>query len=135
MTTDVHPSFPGAGAAVRGLVHEHLKLTDEPLLLAVYYAPHREEHDIFLFEIIAGFGADQVADDREIFEVTYSDRKNFPLDPGQNLHLVLTNLPEFQKAVRENWPAIVELRDAIAANRYEIAYESAEGRKLAEMLK
>jgi len=135
MTTGVHPSYPQAAGAVRDLVREHLKLTDEPLLLAVYYAPQRDEQDIFLFEVIDGFGADVIDDRQEIFEMTYAARSTFPLAPGQQLHLVLTSLPEFQEAVREKWPAIRELQEAIRTNHYEVAFQAPGHAHLLEMLK
>ena len=40
---------------VRDLVEQHRELVEEPLLLAIYYAPDRDPEDVFLFEILDNF--------------------------------------------------------------------------------
>jgi hypothetical protein len=115
-------TYPTSHDAVEKLVQEHAALADEPLLLAVYYAPDRNPGDIFLFEVFEGFGANGIDEDRRLFEVAYGAKSNFPLEPGQQLRLVLTNVPEFKRAVSEDWEHVQELKRAIAAGRYEILF-------------
>ncbi len=121
MTIQAPTQFPGFAADVQRLVNEHRQFADEPLLLAIYYKPDRELQDIFLFEVVENLG-NGVDPDRELFEVTYSSTSGFPLEPGQKLHLVLTNPQEFETAVRENWPLLRELREAIDAGAYRVLY-------------
>lgn len=122
MKTEAHTQFPGFVAEVGRLVEEHRQLTDEPLLMAIYYKPGREPEDIFLFEVIENFGGGAVDPDHQLFEVTYSSTRGFPLEPGQQLHLVLTNPQEYDVAVREHWPIIAELRTAIQAGDFQTLY-------------
>ena len=98
---------------VEALVDQHRLLRDEPLLLAIYYEPPREPQDIFIFEVIDGFGAGAIDADQKLFEVTYSSTPGLPLPNGRRLRLVLTNPLEFAVAARERWPLIDELREAI----------------------
>jgi hypothetical protein len=100
---------------VEALVNHHRALRDEPLLLAIYYEPGRDPQDIFIFEVIEGFGAGAIDPDQNLFEVTYNSTSSFPLPPGRRLRLVLTNPQEFAVAARDNWPLLAELRDAVRA--------------------
>jgi hypothetical protein len=97
-------------------------LADEPLLLAIYYKPDREPQDIFLFEVIENFGDGAIDSDQELFEVTFGASSGLSLEPGQLLHLVLTNPSEFEKAARANWSLMEELRQAIAAGNFRVLY-------------
>lgn len=134
MTTQAPTQFPGFATQIRGLVEEHLKLTDEPLLWAVYYKPNRDEQDIFLFEVIEDFGAGRIDPDREFFEVTYTSKSGFDMDADQRLHLVLTNPQEFTAAVRENWELLAELQQAINLGNYQTIYIDQGHKHLAEMV-
>jgi hypothetical protein len=126
--------YPTSHHSIEGLVREHRELADEPLLLAIYYAPSREPQDIFLFEIFAGYGADGIDADRKLFEVSYNGRSDFPLEPGQHLRLVLTNVPEFKRAIDESWTHIRELKHAIAQGRYEVVFAHPDHPELARLL-
>jgi hypothetical protein len=97
------------------LVDQHRALRDEPLLLAIYYESPRHPHDIFIFEVIDGFGARAIDPTQNLFEVTYNSTSGFPLPAGRQLRMVLTNPQEFAVAARENWPLLEELRSAIRA--------------------
>jgi hypothetical protein len=134
MTTQAQTQFPGFAPQIRRLVEDHLKLTDEPLLWAVYYKPQREEQDIFLFEVVGNFGGDGIDPDRELFEVTYTSKSGFDMDADQQLHLVLTNPHEFETAVRENWELLAELRQAIDAGNYQTVHIDPMHKHLAEMV-
>jgi hypothetical protein len=127
-------SYPRFGEALRELVREHLKIKDEPLRMAVYYAPERDEGDVFLFEVIEGFGANEIDGDRELFEVTYSSAPGFPLESGQTLHLVLTNPREYEVAVKERWRLAEELRTAAASGRSQRIFIEPGFEYLAEMV-
>lgn len=126
--------YPVSHDAVATLVQEHRALRDEVLLLAIYYAPERDVNDIFLFEIFDGFGANSVDADRNLFEVAYSARSTFPLEPNQQLRLVLTNPVEFERAASENWAHVQELRRAIEGGRYEVLYADAQHPELLRAL-
>ena len=127
-------SYPISHDAVAKLVREHANLSDEPLLLAVYYAPDRNPGDIFLFEVFDGFGANGIDEDRKLFEVAYGAKSNFPLEPGQQLRMVLTNLPEFQRALSEDWEHVKELKHAIATGRYEVLFVHPQRQELVRAL-
>src|SRR5450432_3630103 len=104
--------YPHYLAAVRHLVAQHHKIKEEPLHLAVYYAPKRHPGDVFLLEVIGGFGGEHIDPEKKLFEFSYGSTSGFPLPNSRNLRLVLTNPPEFREAVHANWRALVELREA-----------------------
>ena len=121
----VEPDFPRSYNAVQQLVKDHHKIKQEPLLLAIYYAPLRDRQDIFLFEVVEHFGYDSVDEDRELFEVTYSSRDEFPLREGQKLHLVLTNPTELVTAFTQKWKLAKEIRQAVGnPEAHRIIYQS-----------
>ncbi len=109
----LEPDFPHSYNAVQQLVKDHHKIEQEPLLLAIYYAPLRDRQDIFLFEVVERFGGDSVDEDRELFEVTYASRDDFQLKDGQKLHLVLTNPTEMAVAFKQKWKLAKEIRQAV----------------------
>jgi hypothetical protein len=113
---------PALVQQIEALINQHRRLQDEPLLLAIYYEPGRLPQDIFVFEVIDGFGAGSIDPDQELFEVTYNSTPGFPLPPGRRLHLVLTNPQEFAVAAQGNWPLLAELREAIAAGNSLVVY-------------
>lgn len=135
MTTTAIATFPNQEYEKRltRLVRDHREIKDEPLLLAVYYAPKREPGDVFLFEVIESFGGGNVDEDKKMFEVTYGDTPGFPMKAGQDLHLVLTNPEELKTAVRERWALVKELRDAFRRNHAKPLFE--EGKKGQELLR
>ncbi len=99
------------------LVGEHRRLADEPLLLAVYFEPERQQGDVFVFEVIEGFGDNRVDDDRKLFEVSYASTPSFPLSDGHRLHLVLTNPLELAFASGQGWTGLDEVRRAARQGR------------------
>lgn len=123
MTQTVRVDFPRSEAKVKQLVSEHLKLKDQPLLLAVYFAPDRDEEDVFLLEVIKGFGADSIDPEQRLFEVTYGSSDAFKMEPGQQLHLVLTNRPETEVAFRDGWEGAREIRETVRQGKFRVLYE------------
>jgi hypothetical protein len=121
--------YPHYLQAVRSLVAQHKRL-DEPLHLAIYYAPKRHPGDVFLFEVIDRFGDRRVDPDNRIFELSYGSTPGFPLPPGRNLRLILTNPTEFRAAADAKWKAIVELKES---NRH-VLFADQRGRKLLRLL-
>ncbi len=117
MTTQAAEKFQNL-EDVKRLVEQHRSLIDEPLLMAIYYKPGREAHDIFIFEVIENFGGGAVDEDKEFFEVSYASPSGFPLEQGRKLHLVLTNPEEFTTAVHEKWQLLEELKAAIGRKEY-----------------
>jgi hypothetical protein len=112
---------------LRQLVRDHARIKDEPLLLAVHYIPRRDKGDLFLFEIVDGFGGDSVDPERIIFEATYASTPGFEMERGQYLHLLLSNPLEFKTAVRQNWKAIKELRKAISDGHAQVLSKTRKG--------
>jgi len=109
--------FPRFEAQIRELTKQHRELEDEPLHLAISYAPQRDRQDIFLFEVIGG--TDSIGPDKELFETTFASTPGFPMDAGQQLHLLLTNRCELDMALREGWQSVREIVDAIRSGEYE----------------
>ena len=124
--------FPEYEKQVRGLVSQHLKLKDEPLLLAIYYQPKREKQDIFLFEVIEGFGNGHPDPERELFEMTVESTAGFPMKSGQLLHMVFTSPEELETAVREKWKHAQELVKALRDRRFKLLHSSRK-KKVAEL--
>jgi hypothetical protein len=123
-----------SNASLKKVVQEHLKIKDEPLLLAVHYTPPNPGRDIYLFEIAGRFGLETVDPDRKMFEIGYGSTTGFPLAPGQELRLLITNPTEWRTAVDQNWSAIQLLRKAINGNRARVLHATKEGAKLWEMI-
>jgi hypothetical protein len=107
-------TFPSYEKPLRTLVAQHRKLKGQRVLLAVYFNPQRKPFDdVCLFEVIEGFGPDEPdPDDVDLFQFGYGNTPGFPLPPGVNLRLVLTNPAELQKAIAGNWKAVGELAAA-----------------------
>ena len=146
-TTDRFPKFE---KAIRQLVEEHRELEDEPLHLAITYLPAagnesksgfrvvrpglslpagRDQQHIYLLEVIGAFEG-SVSPDRDLFEVTFGPASGFPMGPGEQLHLILTNPVEWETAVRDGWPLAVEVVNAIRAGDYMVLHEDEIGRRL-----
>jgi len=129
-------TYPEFEQRVRDLAQQHRRLKKERLRLAVYFAPpRRAKRDVFLFEVIDGFGGDIVDPDRRLFEFGYSSTPAFPLDPGTSLRMVLTNPTELDQAVRDDWKGIQELRAARQADQATVIYADATGRRLWNTIK
>ena len=106
-------AYPEFESQVRSLVLQHRRLKDGGLHLAVYFAPPRRgKRDVFLLEIIDGFGGDTVDPENKLFEFGYESTPGFPLPAGANLRMVLTSPTEFHHAVDNHWKAVEEPRAA-----------------------
>jgi len=126
--------FPQFAEQIRNLTKQHRELEDEPLHLAISYAPKRNQQDIFLFEVIGGNGGDSINPDRELFETTFASTPSFPMAAGQQLHLVLTNQRELDVALSERWPSVCEVVDAIRSNDYRKLYADKTGGQILKHL-
>jgi len=132
VTTAAYPEFE---AQVRELVDQHRKKNGR-LHLAVYFAPlRRDKRDIFLFEVIDGFGGNTVDPDDDLFEFGYRSAPGFPVPAGANLRMVLTNPAEFHHAIFHDWKAVRELRAADEAGQTTVIYADALGKRLWTLLK
>lgn len=100
---------------MEALVEKHRQQTDLKLVYASWYAPDRDEGDLFLLEVFDGFGGNLVDPLKEFFEIANPDPSGFNLGTGRNLHLILTNPEEFRVAAEEDWPLLQEFRKARAA--------------------
>ncbi len=127
--------FPQFEASIRGLTNQHRELVDEPLYLAISYFPASRDPDhIFLFEVIGGV-ADRMTSERDLFETTFLPSSGFPMGPNEQLHLVLTNPHELEIGIREDWPLVSELVDAIHRDDYKVLYADDTGLLLLEKLR
>lgn len=131
-------TFPAYEQDVRDLVDYHKQIEEEPLLLAVYYAPRtssRSPHDVFLFEVYDGFHQNRISPEQDFDEVWYGSTEAFPLSREQHLHLVLTNPIEFEEARRADWPLWRELREAVQRGDYKPVYVAPSHESLLETLR
>jgi hypothetical protein len=126
--------FPHLRRQLLELAKQHLKLRDEPLHLALAYDPGRDSQDIFLFELLDNFGGNEINPDAELFEATFGSSNGFSLEPGQKLHLILTNPAEFRTALDRRWPTAEEVRDAVQRGDFEILHSDEIGREALELL-
>lgn len=127
--------FPLHADDLRRLTDEHLRLQDEPLHLAVVYDPGHGSQDVFLFEVVGGFGGGAVNPDGNLFEVTYGMSSVVSGSNGEQLHLVLTSPEELPVAVREQWPLAVEVARAIGQGEFEVLFEDEIGRQMLEIVR
>ena len=142
MSPQVATKFPGYKERVQELVKDHLTMKDEPLLLAIYYAPERDPQDIFLFEVISGFGSESENEDLDLFEVTYSSAPLFSIGPESDsqtypqLHLIMTSPEELKTALQEKWPLADEIRKAgDGPDTHQVLYSAREGDRLLELIR
>jgi len=126
--------FPQFKEQIRNLTKQHRELKDEPLHLAISYAPKRNQQDIFLFEVIGGNGGESINPEKELFETTFTSTPSFPMAAGQQLHLILTNQRELDVALSEGWPSIREVVDAIQSNDYQKLYADKTGGQILKLL-
>jgi hypothetical protein len=122
--------FPQFESQIRRLTEQHRELEDEPLHLAISYAPKRDQEDIFLLEAIGGNGGDSVNPDKELFETTFASAPGFPMALTQRLHLVLTNRHELDVALDERWQSVGEIVDAISSGDYVVLFQDDIGKDL-----
>lgn len=128
-------TYPDFEPQVRDLVAQHRKLKDQRLRLAVYFAPRRAKRDIFLFEVIDGFGGDAIDPDAKLFAFGYGSTPGFPLPSGTSLRMVLTSPKEFHHAIVHDWKSVQELRAARDAGHAMIIHQDASGKRLWSLLK
>lgn len=134
MVTLEPQSFPYE-ASVRELVDEHLELKDAPLLLAVYYMPEDDTENIYLLEILDGFGGNEVSHDGELFDFSFGSSSGFPMREGQRLYLTLTNPLEWETAVGKGWPSAQRICNAIKQGHSTVIYQEGDkGKNLANSL-
>ena len=129
-------TFPDRKESVKALVEQHRKLHGNRLHLAVYLAPiKRPKRDIYLFEVIEGFGEGRIDPDNKLFTFAYGSTPGFPLSEGVRLWMILTNPAEFSKAVNENWPRMDEIRKARGAQKSVVLYADSTGKRLWSKIK
>jgi hypothetical protein len=129
-------TFPDYREQVEKLVQQHRTLRGERLHLAVYLAPpKRAKRDIYLFEVIEDFGGEHIDPDKELFTFAYGSTPGFPLPNGISLRMILTNPNELDRAIRENWKRLDEIRNAREADRALILYADAKGKRLWNKIK
>lgn len=135
--TTATTTFPQYEQALRELVNHHRKLKGQRVVLVVYFNPQRKPfEDVCLFEVIEGFGPEEPdPEDADLFQFGYGNTPGFPLPPGANLRLVLTNPVELKRAVAGNWKAVGELRAARRADEAIVLHSEGEGAKLWELLR
>jgi hypothetical protein len=128
-------TYPEFEVQVRDMVEQHRRSKDGRLHLAVYFAPpRRTKRDIFLFEVIDGFGGDAIDSEDKLFEFGYGSTPGFPLPTGTNLRMVLTNPAEFHHAIDHDWKAVQELRAARDAGKAIVIHADGLGRRLWTLL-
>ncbi|MCX6382197.1 MAG: hypothetical protein NT023_22425 [Armatimonadetes bacterium] len=130
--TGVYPEYQ---EQIKRLVERHKENQYDPLLLAVYYAPEREETDVFLFEVIEDFNSGSLDESGDMLEVRYGTTPAFPM-PYRNgyLHITLTNPDELAEARGKNTPLFVELKTALSEGKAEIIYCRPDKASLCEAL-
>jgi hypothetical protein len=121
--TGTYPDYLGQ---VRELVEQHRELIEEPVLLAVYYAPDRNDDDVFLFEVLGNFQGSSIEYDGDLLEVVYGSTPHFAMHSRASvLHIVLTNPDELRLAAERQTPRFVEIKRAFAEGRAQVVYRDA----------
>lgn len=115
---------------IKNLIKTHEGIPDEPLHLALRYEPEEDSKDIFIFEIIGNFAGGYVDPDQEMMEVSFGSSANFPLQEGQELHLVLTSPQEFEIANRDDWKSVQKIRQSMRNKRYSVLSMDETGKML-----
>jgi hypothetical protein len=127
--------FPQHEKALLRLVEQHRELEDEPLHLALAYLPaHRDQQHVYLFEVI-GSRWESVSPDNDLFEVAFPPSTGFPMEPNEELHLILTNPRELNLALERNWPLASEVVKAIGDEDYEVLFKDEVGEKILDQLR
>lgn len=119
--------FPGLEHNLRNLAAQHREFQDEPLHLAIAFDPGHDHKDVFLFELLGNFGGNSISPDAEFFEASFDSTPQFPMSPGQKLHLILTSPAEFKRAGEERWKSFGKLQDAIRRGDFEVLYKDSIG--------
>ncbi len=121
-------AFPDRLPDVERLVEQHRRLEHQTLLLAIYFDRPQDPDSVYLLEVITPFGYNEVSLDQDLFEMQYGSTPGFPVPPGKRLSILLTNAVEAEAAVRQQWPAIMPVLDAVQHGAYRVLYVEGEGR-------
>jgi len=127
--------FPQFESEIRRLTEQHRELEDEPLHLAIAFQPRppRDQQDIYLFEIIGGWGESNP--DKELFETTFEPNGRLPSGFNQRLHMILTTPVEIKAAVQEKWKTAEEIIDAVRWDDYKVLHSDTEGEEILDLIK
>lgn len=135
MSATQHTFTEADETAVRKLVAQHVKRQDEPLHLAILFAPKQRTQNISLFEVLGGFGGGQVDPKKELFQVSFGSTAGLPLPAGRSLLLTLTSPPELRAAVHDDWKSLRPIRDALAHERARVVHSDKLGKTLLSLLR
>jgi hypothetical protein len=126
--------FPQFEGQIRRLAEQHRELEDEPLHLALAYQPNppRDQQDIYLFEVIGGWGENNP--DKDLFETTFEPNGLLQTGFNQRLHMILTTPVEFKAAMVENWKTAEEIVNAVRCDDYQVLHADAVGGKILELI-
>lgn len=127
-------AFPNHRRDIEELVHQHAQADDQKIVLAVYFAPDEQSDDVYLLEVVDGFGFNEPSIDRELMETMYTAKAGFPLPQDALLHLVLTSPAELSIALRDRWSSAQPLINAVRAGRFEFIYGDEVGRRLLDQV-
>jgi hypothetical protein len=127
--------FPLFEMEIRRLTEQHRELKDEPLHLAIAYQPDppREQQDIYLFEVIGGWGESNP--EKELFETTFEPNGRLPSGFDQRLHMILTTPVEFKTALEEKWKTAEEIVNSVRHNDYQVLHTDAAGKKILDLIR
>ena len=126
--------FPQFEMEIRRLTEQHRELEDEPLHLAIAYqpGPPRAQQDIYLFEVIGGWGESNP--DKELFETTFEPNGRLPTGFSQRLHMILTTPVEFKTALGEKWKTAEEIVNSARWNDYQVLHSDAVGGEILDLI-
>jgi len=126
--------FPRFAESLRRLTEQHRELEDEPLHLAIAFqpTPPRDQQDVYLLEVIGGWGEDNP--DKELFETTFEPNGRLQTGFDQRLHLILTTPAELKTAMEEHWASAEEIVNAVRCADYEVLYSDEVGRGVLDRL-
>ena len=129
-------AFPDRLPDVERLVEQHRNLEHQTLLLAIYFDRPQKPESVYLLEVIAQLGYDEVSDDQELFEMCYGSTEGFPVPAGSGLSIILTNAVELRTALERKWGSLKPLQTAVEAGpeHYRIIYSSGVGNDLVSLL-
>jgi hypothetical protein len=125
--------FPQFEKEIRRLTEQHRELKDEPLHLAIAYEPGQPQdpEDIYLFEVIGGWGDSNP--DKELFDTTFEPNGRLPTGFNQRLHMILTTPAEFKTALEENWNSAEEIVNGVRRD-YQVFYSDAIGKEILDLI-
>jgi hypothetical protein len=129
-------SYPEYRNQVNGLVDQHRELVEEPVLLAIYYAPDpdasdRKPDDVFLFEVLDNFDGSSIAYEGDLLEVVYEGTPHFVMHSRDSLlHIILASPEELNEAAKRNTRRFQEIKRALAERRAQIIYSTPQGDEL-----